>query len=83
MLDEGDEDIFLVDFDRKVSDESRVKSEMNEKFETDEFGNKIRIKNEITEEEYTKQMKEKWEEEIRSNYMKDTIRYQDIKFDGL
>ena len=33
ILDEGDEEIFLVDFDKKVNDELGTKSEIEEKSE--------------------------------------------------
>ena len=43
---------------------------------------RLRIKDEISEEAYSKQMKEKWEKEIKENYQKETVRYQDIQFNG-
>lgn len=62
-IEEGDDEIFLVDFDQKVSTDDRARSSVDD------------------EKAFKDQMKERWERQIRENYLKDSVRYQDIKFD--
>jgi hypothetical protein len=42
----------------------------------------LKLKNEVKEEEYNEMMRLKWEKEIVENSEKQTVHYQDIRYNG-
>jgi hypothetical protein len=72
--EEGDEEIFLVDFDIKKSEATTQQSEETKGF---------RLKNELSEEEYNERLKQKWQKDAEANLEKSSVHYQDIRFDGM
>ena len=42
----------------------------------------MKFKNEVKEEEYNEMMRVKWEKEIAENQEKETVHYQDIRYNG-
>ncbi|CAF0714608.1 unnamed protein product [Brachionus calyciflorus] len=72
MTEEGDEEIFLVNFDQKVAEEAEASENSN-----------LKLKQEMDEEEYNKILKEKWEQESAENLDKGAIHYQDIRYNEI
>jgi len=72
--EEGDEEIFLVDFDIKKSETPSEHSEETKRF---------RLKNELTEEEYNEKLRQKWQKDVETNLEKASVHYEDIRFDGI
>ena len=43
----------------------------------------LKIKTAVNEDEYYEKLRLKWQKEHSANLLKDTVRYQDIQFDGI
>ena len=43
----------------------------------------LKLKKEINEDEYNEQLRLKWEKDKQANLDKSTVRYEDIRFDGI
>ena len=91
FVEEGDDEIFLVDFTKKVNeleaDDESKRFLLNKfiflSFYYKAFSNdSLKIKNEVNEDIYYEQLRVKWEKEKLENIEKEEIHYQDIKYDG-
>ncbi|RNA22336.1 coiled-coil domain-containing [Brachionus plicatilis] len=74
LTDEGDEEIFLVNFDQKVIEETQ---------DDESAAEELKFKQNLNEDEYNKMLKEKWETELIQNLEKETIHYQDIRYNEI
>jgi hypothetical protein len=77
--DEGDDEIFLVDFDKKIADDEPQSTNA----EVTISRNELKLKQNIKEKEYYDSMRQKWEENSSQNAAKTSLHYEDIKFNEI